>query len=42
VKARYLEKIRDLPDGHPDHEVMALAMQDAKEDFAAESLEVAL
>ena len=42
VKARYLEKIRDLPDGHPDHEVMALAMQDAKEDFAAGSLEVAL
>jgi superfamily II DNA or RNA helicase len=42
VKARYLEKIRDLPDGHPDHEALAMAMQDAREDFAAGSLEVAL
>jgi superfamily II DNA or RNA helicase len=42
VKARYLEKIQDLPDGHPDHEVMGLALADAREDFTeAQQVEVA-
>jgi superfamily II DNA or RNA helicase len=40
VKARYLEKIRDLPDGHPDHEVLALAIQDAEVDFREQATEV--
>lgn len=29
----YLEKIRDLPDRHPDYRVLALAIADAREDF---------
>jgi hypothetical protein len=40
VKAAYRERIRDLPDGHPDHEILALAYGDAAEDTA--STEVAL
>ncbi len=33
VKAAYIAKIQHLPDGHPEHEAMALALQDAREDF---------
>lgn len=39
VKAAYLEKIRHLPDGHPDHQEMALALQDARADFDAATSE---
>ena len=41
VKAAYLRKVRDLPDGHPQHETAALALQDARADlFTSEAQEV--
>lgn len=36
VKAAYIERIRNLPDNHPDHERLALALQDAKAEISQE------
>ena len=41
IKAGYRERIRDLPDGHPDHELLALAIDDARADITeAQAVEV--
>jgi hypothetical protein len=36
-----MERIRSLPDDHPDHEALALALVDAKSDLSQDQGEVA-